>query len=132
MLLDYIGVGWRQGKEIQLDRRRNYIYTTRRYFPYSARRLPSSEPFQQHDQLVQIIEAEVRAACRDLHKWIGCRNVGVACGKRLDMSVAIGEVHSILAPVTAAFDQFEFLAEHWMEWMGYSDLSMRTLTMRCS
>jgi len=119
-------------KSIPLDLRRNYIYIARHYLPYSIRRRPSSKSFQQLYQPDQIIEAEVRAAGRDLHKWIDCGNIGVACGNRLDMPVAIGEVHSILAPVTATLHQFEFLAEHGMEWMGYPEISMRTLTMRCS
>ena len=119
-------------KSIPLDLRRNYIYMARHYLPYSIRRLPSSKSFQQHYQLDQIIEAEVRAAGRDLHKWIDCGNIGVTCGNRLDMPVAIGEVHSILAKIAATLHQFEFLAEHGMEWMGYPEISMRTLTMPCS
>ena len=48
------------------------------------------------------------------------------------MPLAIEEVHSVLAPVRATLDQFEFLAEQWMEWVRYPEMFVRTVNMRCS
>src|SRR5215813_7352709 len=83
----------------------------RRYSLYNALAATSSEALQQLRQFPQIRSAKKRTPCGDLHKWIDACRIGAARWNRLQLSFPVEEIHAILAPVVAVFDQFELLPE---------------------
>src|ERR1043166_7079405 len=92
----------------------------------------SSDTLQQLRQLHQIRSAEKRSTRGDLHKRIDTCHIGAARWNRPHLSFRVEEIHAIIAPVVAVFDQFELLPEQWMERMGYTKMFLRTVIMRCS
>src|SRR5439155_20309396 len=92
----------------------------------------SSKTLQQLRQFHQILSAKQRSARRDLYKRIDACRIGAARWNRLQLSFRVEEIHAILAPVVTVLDQFELLTESWMERMGYSEILLRTVIMRCS
>jgi hypothetical protein len=104
----------------------------RRNLPYGTRPLSSSLLLHQLHQLEQVLIAKQAPAAGYRHKRIGRHYRGPARRDRAQTAFCVVEVNPILAPVMAIRDQLELLASQRMVRMGYLEVGIGNVAMRCS
>jgi hypothetical protein len=105
--------------------RRNFLYGDRAT-------VSSSKLLHQLHQLQQVHESKEAAAGRHCHKRIFRHHRGPTRRNGVQLPCGIVEVDPILAPVVAIRDQLEPLASQGMVRMGYLEVGIGKVTMRCS
>jgi hypothetical protein len=107
---------------LNLHIRHNLPYTySVRYFLHRA--FSSFDFLDQKPELKQIVDTKQRAACTDDYQWLVGYCAGPACRHRTQVACLIQVKDPVLSPALAKLQQFEFLLEQWMEWMGYTETS---------
>src|SRR5919197_4609161 len=110
---------------LPLRMRRNFLYE-------GHPAISSSKLLHQIHQLEQVLEAEEASAAGHCHKWIFRRHRGPTCRNGAQLSRRVVEVDPVLTPVVAIRDQLELLASQGMVRMGYLEVGISKVTMRCS
>jgi hypothetical protein len=105
--------------------RRNFLYESRPV-------VSSSKLLHQLNQLDQVLEAKEASAAGHCHKWIFRHHRGPTRRNGVQLSRGIVEVDSVLAPVVAMRDQLELPASQGMVRMGYLEVGIGKVTLRCS
>jgi hypothetical protein len=105
--------------------RRNFLYGD-----HAA--VSSSKLLHQVNQFEQVLEAKEASAARHCHKWIFRHHRGPTRRNGVQLPCGIVEVDPVLAPVVAICDQLEPLASQGMVRMGYLEVGIGKVTMRCS
>ena len=104
----------------------------RRKLPYGIQPLSSSQFLHQLHQLEQVLIAKKASAAGHRNKRIRRRDRGPARRNRAQTAFCVVEVNPILAPVMAIRDQLEPLAFQRMVRMGYLEVGIGNVAMRCS
>ena len=118
---------------IQACRLPAYFYLhIRRNLPYGIPPLFSSQLLHQIHQLEQVLIAKEASASGHRNKRIGRHDRGPARRNRAQTAFCVVEVNPILAPVMAIRDQLEPLSSQWMVRMGYLEVGIGNVAMRCS
>jgi hypothetical protein len=104
----------------------------RRYLVYSYAGRFSSDPLQQVCQPDQVFVAKEGSSCGNLNEWIDPSDIRAARQNRPQPASIIVEVHAILTPVVAVFQQLKFASEQRMEGMGYTEMFLWTTLLRCN
>src|SRR5262245_32827758 len=104
----------------------------RRNLPYGVRPRSSSQLLHQLHQLQQVFIAKEASAAGHRNKRIGRHYRGPARRNRAQTTFYVVEVNPILAPVMAIRDQLEPLASQRMVRMGYLEVGISNVAMRCS
>src|SRR5438094_4729102 len=104
----------------------------RRNLPYGIPPLSSSQLLHQLHQPEQVLIAKQAPAAGHRHKRIWRHYRGPARRDRAQTAFSVVEVNPILAPVMAIRDQLELLASQWMVRMGYLEVAIGNVAMRCS
>jgi hypothetical protein len=105
---------------LSLHKRRNLLYST------------SSQLLHQIHQLEQVLVAKQTSAAGHGHKGVWGHRCGPACWNRAQTPVGVVKVNPVLAPVMAIGDQVELLASQRMVRMGYLEVGIGKVAMRCS
>jgi hypothetical protein len=92
----------------------------------------SSKLLHQIDQLEQILEAKHASASGHCHEWIFRHHRGPTCRNGPQLICGVVEVDPVLTPVVAIRDQLELLSSQGMVRVGYLEVGIRNVTMRCS
>jgi hypothetical protein len=109
-----------------------YLLRLRRNLPYGMLPLSSSQLLHQLHQLEQVFIAKQAPPTRHRNKRIGRHYRGPARWNRAQTTFCVVEVNPILAPVMAIRDQLEPLASQRMVRMGYFEVGISNVAMRCS
>jgi hypothetical protein len=104
----------------------------RRNFLYEPPAVSSSKLLHQVNQLEQVLEAKEASATSHCHKWIFRHHRGPTRRNGSQLSRRVVEVDPVLAPVVAVRDQLELPASQGMVRMGYLEVGIGKVTMRCS
>jgi len=104
----------------------------RRNLPYGIQPLSSSQLLHQLHQLEQVLIAKEGSAAGHRNKRIGRHGRGPARRNRAQTAFCVVKVNPILAPVMAIRDQLEPLASQRMVRMGYLEVDISNVAMRCS
>ena len=94
--------------------------------------MSSSKVLHQVNQLEQVLEAKEASAARHCHKWIFRNHRGPMRWNGVQFPFGIVEVDPVLAPVMAIRHQLELLTPQGMVRMGYLEVDIGKVTMRCS
>ena len=86
----------------------------------------------QINQLEQVLKAKEASATGHCHKWIFRYDRGPTRRNGAQLSRRVMEVDPVLAPVVAIRDRLELLASQGMVRMGYLEVGIDKVTMRCS
>jgi hypothetical protein len=105
--------------------RRNFLYED-----HPA--VSSSKLLHQIKQLEQVLEAKEASASGHCHEWIFRHHRGPTRRNGVQLPCGIVEVDPVLAPVVAVRDQLELPASQGMVRMGYLEVGIGKVTMRCS
>ena len=108
-----------------LHMRRNFLYD-------GCPAVSSSKLPHQINQLEQVLKAKEASATGHCHKWILRYHRGPTRRNGAQLSRRVVEVDPVLAPVVAIRDQLELLASQGMVRMGYLEVGIGKVTMRCS
>jgi hypothetical protein len=92
----------------------------------------SSKLLHQIDQLEQVLEAKQASASGHCHEWIFRHHRGPTCRNGPQLICGVVEVDPVLTPVVAIRDQLELLSSQGMVRVGYLEVGIRNVTMRCS
>jgi hypothetical protein len=103
----------------------------RRYSLYSLAGRFSSEFLQQVRQSDQIFVSKEGSSSRNLNERIDSSDIRAACQNRTQLPLGVVKVHPILTPVVAVFQQLKLAPEQGMEGMGYAEMFLGTVLMRC-
>ena len=105
----------------------------RRNLPYGGPpALSSSKLLHQIDQLEQVFEAKEASASGHFHEWIFRHHRSPTCRNGPQLICVVVEVDPVLAPVVAIRDQLELLSSQGMVRVGYLEVGIGNVTMRCS
>ena len=125
----------RWGTQLPLRHGRNSVDT---HAPLRARRPrsrpPASwrDPLDQDRQLLQILRAEVGAACGCHEEWVAILlSIGPWEGNRDDLPIGILTIHHLPAPATAVAEEMELLTGTGMERMGDTKLTFQLVHNGC-
>jgi hypothetical protein len=92
----------------------------------------SSKLLHHVNQLEQVLEAKEASATGHCYKWILRHHRGPTRWNGVQLPCGIVEVDPVLAPVVAIRDQLELPASQGMVRMGYLEIGIGNVTMRCS
>jgi hypothetical protein len=95
-------------------------------------RRSSSESLQQVCQSHQVFVAKEGSSRRKLDEWIDSSDIRTVRQNRTQLAFGVVEVHAILTPVVAVFQQLKLAPEQWMKRMGYTEMFLRTAFLRCN
>jgi hypothetical protein len=104
----------------------------RRNLLYDDPAVSSSKLLHQINQLEQVLEAKEASASGHCHEWIFRHHRGPTGRNGPQLSCGVVEVDPILAPVVAVRDQLEPLPSQGMVRVGYLEVGIGNVTMRCS
>ena len=104
----------------------------RRNLPYGSQPRSLSQLLHQLHQLQQVFIAKEASAAGQHNKRIERHYRGPTRGNRAQTAIGVVEVNPILAPVVAIRDQLEPLASQRMVRMGYLEVGIGNVAMRCS
>ena len=94
--------------------------------------MSSSKVRHQVNQLEQVLEAKEASASGHCHEWIFRHHRGPTRRNGVQLPCGIVEVDPVLAPVVAVRDQLELPASQGMVRMGYLEVGIGKVTIRCS
>jgi hypothetical protein len=95
-------------------------------------RRSSSQSLQQVCQSNQVFVSKEGSSRRKLDERIDSSDIRTARQNRTQLAFGIVEVHAILAPVVAVFQQLKLAPEQRMEWMDYAEMFLRSALTRCN